>query len=161
MKSRHVIAYLIVLITSAFQAHAENAVEVYPDEMNDECRMDLAQVRVTIDDVNDGGLLTVELYNDPKNFLSSKGRVKRIRVPATAGSHEVCFDLATQGTYAVAAYHDVDGNRKLNRKWNKMPKEPFGLSLNPKLKFGFPKFSKSAFETDDKGADINITLHNP
>jgi uncharacterized protein (DUF2141 family) len=108
--------------------------------------------------VGAGGILSVELYHDPDNFLNKKGRTRRIRIPAAPGSHTVCFTIDQQGTYAVAAYHDVDGNRKLKKNWKMMPKEPFGLSKNPRLKFGFPKFSNSAFTTDSLGADIVINL---
>ena len=55
----------------------------------------------------------------------------------------------------------IDGNRKLNKRWNLMPKEPFGLSNNPEQHFGFPKFSDSAFIVDHSGADITINLQTP
>jgi uncharacterized protein (DUF2141 family) len=137
---------------------ASEQLDIRADEAADQCDADIAQIRVTVNNVGSGGILSVELYHDPKNFLSSKGRTRRIRIPATEEMHIVCFNVEKHGTYAVAAYHDIDGDRKLKRRWNKMPKEPFGLSNNPKLVFGFPKFSKSAFTTEDLGADITINL---
>lgn len=142
-------------------AIAKEQLDIRPYEAPDPCNADVAQVRVTVNGVGSGGILSVELYHDPDNFLFKKGRTKRIRIPASEGQHKVCFNLEKQGTYAVAAYHDVNGNRKLNKKWNMMPKEPFGLSNNPEQHLGFPKFSDSAFTTDEFGADISIDLQQP
>ena len=147
---------LIVSVT----AIGSEQLDIREDEASDSCDNTIAQVRVTVNNVGDEGILSVELYHDPKNFLNKKGRTRRIRIPAEEGHSTVCFGVEEPGTFAVAAYHDVDGNRKLNKRWNKMPKEPFGLSNNPKLKFGFPKFSKSAFTTDSLGADISIDLQS-
>ncbi len=150
---------LILFVSSV--VNAEEPLDIRPYEAADQCAVDLAQIRVTVDNVGSGGILSVELYNDPKNFLNKKGRLRRIRIPATDEQHKVCFTIEEQGTFALAAYHDVDGNRKLKKRWNMTPKEPFGLSNNPKLKMGFPKFSKSAFTTDELGADITIKLQDP
>jgi uncharacterized protein (DUF2141 family) len=142
-------------------AIAKEPLDIRSHEAADPCTPEIDQVRVTVNGVGSGGILSVELYHDADNFLNKKGRTKRIRIPASEGQHTVCFDLEKQGTYAVAAYHDVDGNRKLNKKWNMMPKEPFGLSNNPEQNFGFPKFSDAAFNTDALGADITVDLQKP
>lgn len=153
--------FFLSFFSSAF-AIASERLDIRPYEAADPCDADSTQVRVTVNGVGPGGgILSVELYHDPENFLNKKGRTRRIRVPATEGQHVVCFNLQQQGTYAVAVYHDIDGNRKLNKRWNMMPKEPFGLSNNPEQHFGFPKFSDSAFTTDDSGADITIDLQTP
>ena len=142
-------------------AIAKEPLDIRSYEAADPCKPEIAQVRVTVNGVGSGGILSVELYHDADNFLNKKGRTKRIRIPASESQHTVCFDLEKQGTYAVAAYHDVDGNRKLNKKWNMMPKEPFGLSNNPEQHFGFPKFSDAAFITDALGANITVDLQKP
>ena len=155
-----VIVIILNLILVPFVV-AKEQLDIRPYEAPDPCNPDIAQVRVTVNGVGSGGILSVELYHDPDNFLYKKGRTKRIRIPASEGQHRVCFNLEKLGTYAVAAYHDVNGNRKLNKKWNMMPDEPFGLSNNPEQRFGFPKFSDSAFTTDEYGADITIDLQQP
>lgn len=153
-------------VTTSVAYAVENTIpkqqlDIRPYEATDTCKADVAQVRVTVNNVGFGGILSVELYHDPKNFLNKKGRTRRIRIPATEASHTVCFNLQKRGTYAVAAYHDRDGNRKLNKRWNLLPKEPFGLSNNPELDYSFPKFSDSAFTTTDLGIDITINLREP
>ena len=162
IKSTALIGLFSLLILGAGTATASTEqLDIRPYEATDLCSPDIPQVRVTVSNVGDGGILSVELYHDPDNFLNKKGRTKRIRIPASEGRHTVCFNLEKQGTYAVAAYHDINGNRKLNKKWNMMPKEPFGLSNNPEPKFAFPKFSDSAFTTGELGADITIELRSP
>lgn len=153
--------FIIGLLWPAFVNAAEQ-LDIRPYEAADPCTSDHAQLKVTVNGVETGGgILSVELYHDPDNFLNKKGRTRRIRIPATEGQHMVCFNLPQQGTYAIAAYHDIDGNRKLNKRWNMMPKEPFGLSNNPEQFFGFPKFSDSAFTIDHSDVNITINLQTP
>lgn len=156
--------FIYIGIISLFVSNAATAsqqLDIRSYESADQCSVDVAQIRVTINGVGSGGILSVELYDDPNHFLKKKGRKRRIRVPATEGQHVICFNHEQPGTYAVAAYHDKDGNRKINRRWNLMPTEPFGLSNNPEQHFGFPEFSDSAFIVDELGADIVINLQEP
>jgi len=160
-KSIKLFSLFILSATFSTSAVGIEKLDIRPYEATDLCNPDIPQVRVTVSGVGDGGILSVELYHDPNNFLNKKGRTKRIRIPASEGQHRVCFNLEKQGIYAVAAYHDINGNRKLNKKWNMMPEEPFGLSNNPESKFEFPKFSDAAFTTGELGADITIQLKRP
>ncbi len=114
-----------------------------------------------MNNVGAGGVLNVELYDDPEHFLFKAGRKRKVRIPAAEGQQTVCMNLEQPGTYAVAAYHDIDGDRKLKKQWNMLPREPFGLSNNPGQQFGFPKFSDAAFTTGSLGADIVIDLKKP
>ncbi|WP_297324210.1 DUF2141 domain-containing protein [Nitrosomonas sp.] len=116
---------------------------------------------MTVKNVTAGGALNIELYDDPDNFLFKKGRKRKVRIPAAAGQQKVCMNLDQPGTYAVAVYHDKDGDRKLKKHWNLLPREPFGLSNNPDNPNGFPNFSDSAFTTGRLGADIVINLREP
>ena len=150
---------VFLFLTACFASATQLDIRDY--EAADECNRELTQVRVTVTEVGEGGILTVELYNDPDNFLNKKGRERRIRIAAAKGEQKVCFNIDREGIFAVAAYHDVDGNRKLKKRWNMMPKEPFGLSNNPKMKMGFPKFKNSEFTVNDGGADIIIHLIRP
>jgi uncharacterized protein (DUF2141 family) len=150
--------FLIATLTNASESF-----KIKPHETPDACNASIAQVRVTVNNVGVGGVLNVELYDDPDNFLFKKGRKRKVRIPAAEGQQIVCMNLAQPGTYAVAVYHDMDGDRKLKKHWNMSPGEPFGLSNNPEQHIGFPKFSDSAFTTTtgSLGADIMIDLKQP
>ena len=154
---------LIFIMSLLFftQAGASQPLTINPHEAPDACNASIAQIRITVNHVGAGGVLNVELYNNPEHFLFKEGRKRKVRIPAAAGQQIVCMNLEQPGTYAVAVYHDIDGDRKLKKQWNLLPREPFGLSNNPEQQFGFPKFSDSAFTTGSLGADIVIDLKQP
>lgn len=61
----------------------------------------------------------------------------------------ISFEDLQPGKYAVAAYHDINNNEKLDRNFVGIPKEPYGFS--GKKGFGTPNFSRAQFtfgETD-------------
>ncbi len=154
---------MIFALTSTLSARSQAAqlLDIRPHEAADECNAEISQIRVTVNGVAYGGMLTVGLYDDPHHFLVKQGRKRRIRIPATEEQHIVCVTLDKHGTYAVAAYHDQDADRKLKRRGNMLPGEPFGLSNNPEPVVGMPRFSDSAFTTKGLGADIIINLNQP
>ena len=149
---------------AAAEDHSEHVrshpeLEIYEFEAPDICDVDANQVRMTVTGLTDEGILTLELYNDPEHFLSKKGRVRRVRVPAANGEQTICMTTNILGRYAAAGYHDIDGNRKLKKNMIKVPREPFALSNNPKIKaLKFPKFSDSAFELVMGGTNITLEL---
>jgi len=158
--------FLVIIISaSTFTlpaiSQAVQLLDIRSHEAADECNAEISQIRVTVNGVSYGGILTVGLYDDPHHFLVKQGRKRHIRIPATEEQHIVCINLDNHGTYAVAAYHDLDADRKLKRRWNMLPGEPFGLSNNPQPVMGLPKFSDSAFTTRGLGADITINLNQP
>ena len=155
------VSVFIITLLAAPIAHATEPLNIKPHEAPDTCNTDIAQIRVTVNGVGSGGILNVGLYDDPDNFLFKKGRKRTVRIPANKGQQRVCINLEQPGTYAVAAYHDINANRKLKIGWNMLPGEPFGLSNNPDQQTGFPEFSESAFTTGNLGADIVIDLKQP
>jgi uncharacterized protein (DUF2141 family) len=152
---------LTSLLTAQSVALAAPAptLDIRPYEASAECGQSDLQIEVDVVGVTPVGILTVELYEPSKrDFLKKKSRVHRIRVAAQESRQTVCFDLPETGRYAIAAYHDQDADRDLAQKWNRMPAEPFALSNNKKLKFGFPKFEDSAFDVGPEGKRITLDL---
>jgi len=132
---------------------------IYEGEGADSCDPDLLQIRAVVNNIEVGGTLVVELYgDDADNFLSSRGRLRRIRVPATAGPMPICITIERTGTYALASFHDQDADRKLDRKWNFLPKEPFALSLNRRLKLRKPRLEEAAIDVGEDGIDLELNL---
>lgn len=123
------------------------------------CLEPVPRIEVTVSGHHPSGLLTVELYRPSQSdFLRKASRIERIRVPAGEPPQTVCFALATAGRYALAAYHDVDGDRKLDRKWNRLPDEPFALSNNKKLRLRMPDFEDAAFTAGDGVTRVDLKL---
>lgn len=131
----------------------------------DGCQGDPSNTRLTVavEGVRSGdGLVAVTLYpDDPKRFLAHHGSLKVFRVPARAGATNVCLYLPGPGYYAVAVYHDANGNRHLDRA-GFLPQEGSGLSNNPPVDiFHFPSLKASRFATQAGDNRIEVRLHYP
>ncbi|MEL7540564.1 MAG: DUF2141 domain-containing protein [Pseudomonadota bacterium] len=149
----------LALIAGSSIAVAQSELDIRDYEAAAICVPGSGQVQVTVEGVMAGGILAVELYRPSKrDFLKKKSRIHRIRVAAEDGPQTVCFSTQPPGRYAVATYHDQNGNRDLDQKFNLRPKEPFGLSTNPKLRWGIPKFEEAAFDVPEEGTAITIQL---
>jgi uncharacterized protein (DUF2141 family) len=55
------------------------------------------------------------------------------------------------GQYALALYHDLNDNVKLDRNFVGYPKEPYGFSNNYRPIFRGPSFRECAFEVREDG----------
>ncbi len=136
----------------------ERGLTLYDRDKSDYCVEDGLQIRVTVTGVTREGILKLELFGE-ENFMRSKGKLRRIRVPAEEGSQRLCINLPLPGSYAVVGYHDRDGDRKLKKAWNFRPLEPYGLSNNPEIKsLRLPKYSETSFDVPMTGTDITINL---
>ncbi|MEL7480754.1 MAG: DUF2141 domain-containing protein [Pseudomonadota bacterium] len=140
---------------------AAAALDLRPGDEADMCDPATPQIRATVNNVTAEGILLVEVYSDDaSNFLEKEARLRRARVAAEDGTQVVCLNIDGPGRYAVASYHDIDGDRKLDKKWNRLPKEPFALSTNPRLKLRKPRFEEAAFDAGETGADIVLNLRD-
>lgn len=143
------------------QIGLERGLELYDTDKADTCVPGALQIRATVTNVSKKGLVKVELFGE-KNFMKKSGKLRRIRVPAEDESVKVCINLPAPGEYAVVGYHDKDGNRKLKKAWNFKPKEPYGVSNNPKIEsLRLPKWSEAGFEVPMNGVDITLELIDP
>lgn len=149
----------LILIAISPLAFAQSDLDIRDYEAAAACVPGTGQVQVTVEGVTAGGILAVELYRPSKrDFLRKRSRIHRIRVMAEQGPQTVCFATQPPGRYAVATYHDKNGNRDLDKNFNFTPKEPFGLSTNPKLRWGIPRFDEADFELSANGTAITIQL---
>ncbi len=143
------------------QLGMEYGLELYDFDKADTCVPGALQIRVNVTNVSKEGLVKVELFGE-QNFMKKSGKLRRIRVPAEDGSIKVCINLPAPGEYAVVGYHDKDGNRKLKKAWNFKPKEPYGVSNNPKIEsLRLPKWSEAGFQVPMNGVDITLELVDP
>jgi uncharacterized protein (DUF2141 family) len=90
------------------------------------------------------GEVAITVYPDDKRrFLAKGGKLARQRVKAAAAVR-ACF-WVPQGSYAVAVYHDEDGDRDFDRTFVGLPAEGFGFSNDPETKTGLPPLSAVRF----------------
>jgi|SRR3990167_8285220 len=105
------------------------------------------------------GELVVALYGDEADaFLKKSGRLARERVPARDQAVTVRFEAPRPGLYAVAVYHDENGNRKFDRTWLGLPAEGFGVSNNPRLGLRAPSHAEAAFHVGGGVTVVDINL---
>lgn len=108
------------------------------------------------------GLIAVTLYaDDSGRFLARRGALYVGRVPARAPSTRVCIHLPSTGVYALAVYHDADGNRRINRTSLGLPDEDFGFSNNPRVLFGIPAFRSVRLNVPRTNMEVTIRLRRP
>lgn len=62
------------------------------------------------------------------------------------------------GQYAVALFHDVNSNNKMDKNMLGIPKEPYGFSMNFKPRMSKPKFSDCQITVGEAGKTIDIKL---
>lgn len=79
------------------------------------------------------------LTREPAHFPDCKRDPKAVTrsAPATAG--RIRITGLAPGGYALAIFHDENRNRKLDMLIG-IPREGFGFSRNPVVRFGAPKF---------------------
>jgi uncharacterized protein (DUF2141 family) len=111
---------------------------------------------------NSKGLVAVTLYpDDKKRFLAKHQSIYVGRVDAHAPNTRVCMHLPSTGIYAIAVYHDEDGDRHLNRSFIGAPQEGFGFSNNPKTFMSLPAFSAVRLNVSKASSETSITLRYP
>lgn len=118
----------------------------------------IARLDVGVDHMRSAkGLLRVCLTADPDNFPACVDDADAITRNVPAGVHAMRFDGLPLGTYAVAVIHDENGNAKLDT-FAGIPKEGFGFSRNPAIRFGPPRFAAARFAVTGDVNQQQITM---
>lgn len=95
---------------------------------------------------NNRGSILVSIYNGEKGFpYQSTSSIKTFSVKSMQGSIEVTAKDLPAGQYAVALFHDADGNGKLSTNILGMPKEGYAFSNNASSFLGVPGFKDASF----------------
>jgi len=117
-----------------------------------------ATLEVEVHDVSSSeGDILVAIYREEETFLKFEHVYRTQEAPASEGMTRVVIANLPLGQYALAIFHDENGNEELDTNFIGIPKEPLGFS-NAKLKtFGPPGFKECIVELK---ADtlIKITL---
>jgi uncharacterized protein (DUF2141 family) len=106
---------------------------------------------------NGAGEVAFTVYPDDRSrFLAKGGKLLRARVPARAGNTVACFWLPPGG-YAIAQYHDENGDHNFNRTlW--APKEGFGFSNDAPTSIGLPSFASARFVLPAGGTTVRMQM---
>ena len=107
---------------------------------------------------SDKGSAMAALYDDAGEYPMKEAKSKdKQMVKIVQGVAVFTFKGVAPGTYAVAVYHDENGNGKMDTNFIGIPKERTGASNDAKGKMGPPKFQDAKFVlSGDLG--ISITM---
>ena len=120
-----------------------------------------SQNKLTIDVLgvkSSDGNISIAVYDTSDSFLKSDQAFKGYSTEAVLGITQLSIEDLPNGTYALAVFHDENGNGELDTNWLGIPKEDVGFS-NAKMKtFGPPSFQECEQELNADEV-IAITLN--
>ena len=105
-----------------------------------------------------GGTIAVAVYRDAEAFRRGQSPVATRVVPRTGTVTSVTIPGLAPGRYAVAAFHDTDGNGALTLWPIGLPREAYGFSNDARGRFGPPPFAAAAFDLPASGTRKAFTL---
>ena len=126
----------------------------------------------TATEANQAGTITVQLTG----FENDQGTVKlcvcRSEDEYTGKAKEFCtasteikstkaewvFEHMPYGSYSIKAFHDENGNSRLDKDFLGMPTERYGFSNNARGRFGPPTFASAAFTLNSPQLKIAIEI---
>ena len=120
-------------------------------------------IDVVVDGLRNGnGFMAITLYADnSRKFLVKHGSLYVGRVDAKAGATTGCIFVPNPGVYAIAIYHDENGDGNFNRTGIGLPAEGYGFSNNPSTLAGLPTFKSVRLNIPRSGLVTRIHLKYP
>lgn len=116
-----------------------------------------ADLSISIDGVASAdGQVMVAVFNSADTFLATP--VRSAAVPAREGSVQLQVTGLPAGDYALAVYHDANGNGQLDRNPVGMPTEDYAFSNNAFGKRGAPSFKDARIALPADGASTRVNL---
>ena len=91
-------------------------------------------------------------------FPDDAGAVYRVQLPAVGGMARFTIHDVPLGQYAVAVFHDENGNGDLDANMLGVPTEGYGFSRDAASTFGPPEFGAAAFDLDSEPETVRVTL---
>lgn len=94
---------------------------------------------------NARGLIQACLTRNPKHFPDCRRDPSALRQTVPATVRQLRFVDVPPGRYAVTVFHDSNANARLDTFLG-IPREGFGFSRNPTIRFGAPQFESVDIE---------------
>ncbi len=94
----------------------------------------------------DQGIIWVGIYNSKENFLiKERAIIERYDVTRKSPNQSLVIHALPYGEYAIALFHDENGNGLLDKNFFGIPSEPYAFSRKPRTKWRLPKFEEIKF----------------
>ncbi len=109
---------------------------------------------------SDDGDVHVALYNNPTMFPKSDGMLSERQVLPSERRVGLVFQDLRPGVYAIAVYHDENGNHDFDQAIFGIPLEDYGFSNDVRVFFSAPSFVETSFYVPEGGTAITIHLND-
>ncbi len=103
----------------------------------------------------------VGVHPDGSTFPKANDRTLKAKAAVTSNPQTVVIEKVPYGTWAVAVWHDANGDGVLQTGIFGIPKEPMGTSNNPKPRLGPPRFDDAKFELKQERLKLSIRMAVP
>ncbi len=90
------------------------------------------------------GVIYLALYDSEENHMETS--CKSLGTYVKDNNATIKLKGIKKGTYSFSYYHDVNSNKKLDKNFIGIPKEPYGFSNNQAGRFGPPNFEESKIQ---------------
>lgn len=108
---------------------------------------------------SDEGYIDIALHNKADAFpLKPEMASETLRGRINGRETSMVFNDIPYGEYAVAVYHDEDGNGKMDTNFLGIPREGIGSSNGAKGHFGPPKFADAKFRLNENQKTVVIKM---
>lgn len=104
------------------------------------------------------GSILLSIYDSEAAFDKNGKPVRDAMIPANAAAVSAVIAGLPAGRYAIKAFHDVDGDRKMASNPFGMPTEPFAFSNNAVANMGPAKWVDAVFTVTDGANRHSITI---
>ncbi len=117
-----------------------------------------ADITVTVDNIqNTDGTIQIALFTATDDFPDSSTRTEGMVLEISQNSVTGTFKNLPENDYAIAVFHDENGNGKLDKNFFGIPKEPYGFSGNS-TSLTPPSFKDASTTLTTDDVSLVITL---
>ncbi|MEZ0609220.1 DUF2141 domain-containing protein [Fibrella sp. WM1] len=103
------------------------------------------------------GQVRFGLFASENGFPDKARPMQAKSVGATGRTVQATFEVEP-GTYALAIYHDLNSNDKIDKKMFGIPTEPYGFSNNVRPRMSAPSYDDCKVVVGEAGKTISIQL---
>jgi len=107
---------------------------------------------------HDYGTLWIGIYDSEEAFLDKERAILKAVKVDNKGRQRVYVNNLMHGEYALALFHDLNGNDEMDFNWVGVPAEPFAFSKPVNSKWRLPEFSEVKVDFNESHKTINTRL---
>ncbi|MEX0297948.1 MAG: DUF2141 domain-containing protein [Kordiimonas sp.] len=138
------VSAILLIVITVFTLTIGVVTSVYADTLADKKVADFSLKISGIKKLT--GTVRIAIFNSKENWLKKPIYTSILNAQNDAISY-TNTDMP-HGEYAIAVYHDVNGNEEMDRNFIGLPKEPYGFSNNARGSFGPAKWKKAKLQVD-------------